>query len=349
MSVEQVNKIKKIQKTNLTGSKTIGISGSYDGLKNMSVFDYAKKHPQATQSVASNDDNTNISKGNKSKTDADGKTKNASGWIKEIKHLSPNLAGQNRTTGNFGNTSLQKARGLMTIMGNNANTINRLSTENDEITTELDSLTAQREVLSADDGTGSGANSAYSLNIGEIDSSNPFKNNGEKNSDTEINDINSRIEILTGKQASITKTITTKTSSYKRNSSSLSNLKAQALSKAKAAKAAAAEAAKKAETAQKIGTVTTVIGAATTALGALLAAGVFTSPSSPPVVASGAVATTTGTTAVSTAGNLLGITANLGTTAGKVQAIGSAISSFNTVYSKLNTKTTTTKTTTKKA
>lgn len=335
MSVEQINKIKKIQKTSATNPSSSRVNSSYDGLKNMSVFDYAKKHPQAP----SDNDKANIVKGNESKTDADDKTKNASGWTKEIKQLSPDLANQNKTTGNFGSISLQKAKGLMTLMGNDANTINRLSAENEGITTELDSLTAQRDSLSTDDGTGSGANSAYSLNFGDADSTNPFKNNGEKDNDAELNDINSRIETLTTKSNSLTSTIKTKTSSHKRNSLSLSRLKAQALSKAKAARAAAAKAAKKAETAQKIGTITTTIGAATTLVGMALASGIFTAPSAPPVLASGAAATTTGTGAVSAAGNLLGITANLGTTAGKVQAVGQLISSAGAGYSKLNTKT----------
>lgn len=138
--------------------------------------------------------------------------------------------------------------------------------------------------------------------------------------------LDAKIAGKTGTIATNTNKIATTTAKTKATTKSFNTLfnKAQATN----AKTTAA-AAQTADTSNTLGNVAigvTAVGGVTTAVGGVMASGIYTAPASPPPLAGGAQATATGTTGTVLATNTVGVAATTGTaatsTAAQVSAVG---------------------------
>lgn len=340
MSIDLVKKLAQIQKPSkeVKGGAT---RPANNDLQNLSVFDYAKKYSSTgasssteSEEMSQKEIDMQNAKGEKATSEAKEQKKGALSLAKSGETLTGDIAGDNKKAQTEATKLEKKISSLAQKFKKNDKALDKLQAQEEIQSTELATLLAQRESLSTFDGTGSGADSAYSLNIGgnNQQGNNPFVQTASKSNDnsSEITSLDSQIATLTQQQGSTQQQITTHTSTNKNFLNQLSGLKDQTLMKARQVKAETAKAEKQAQTTQTIGTVTTTVGGAVTALGAILTACVYTAPAGAGATAAGTAATSAGAQALSVAGKIM-------------SAAGTFQSTAGTAFTQLATKTKTTK------
>jgi len=338
---------------------------NYDDLTYLD--DEVENNSDSVKNQPTQEDKALIQEGKNSANDSKTKRVGASGWTDKCKSISSSMGNENQKVHALDNNFKQITKQALQKINKNNQEIAVLSEKNEEINAKIETLTEGGETDSTFDGTGTEENSAFSLSFEEPTvcgsnatnpSGNPFSAPSETPSttpskvknETSTNDgTKTEIETLKSELDFNSATISNKTQDtavVKKTFNQQSKSTKQTIT---AARAKAAEADKQAKTAQVVGTVTTTVGVAVSAVGALMAAGVFTAPAAPPVAAEGVTSTVAGgaaTGAATGAGTAAGATAGASAGAAAGATTGAEAVAGTTSLTAVTTTSTTTGATT---
>ncbi|MEI8128249.1 MAG: hypothetical protein WCG95_01400 [bacterium] len=341
MAIETNNNLLKLNPTSGTSSagstqKPPYMSATDKALKSgASVFDVAKSQAnkgtnstkstgdgkaQANSAVASANAATN--KGEASTTTANASTAKSGQSTQDVKELS--VASQ-----------AESKKAVAQIKGETPK-IAALSEKSGTVGNEIQELEAQKEALNPFDGTGSGSNSAFSLNIASApaDSSNKGEENtassGENTKNTEneqkLADINAQIEAKTGQKQGIDTKLTATTKKATNISNNAFKQLTLATTKFTTAQKVAQVAKTGADVVVVVGAATTATGIATSMVGNALASNPVSAPAAAAPITAGATGQETGATTTA-AGTTAGTAAKAASDTA-LQSIGKNLQEF---------------------
>lgn len=315
MSATTFNTVDNVKKIgfNADGSVSTASFDPNEYLKNTSIFTIAGNRDKTSAFTPTNADKALISKGNKSKSDANKSKLGAAGWISKCLGLHTEMAQVNASVNNVKNTTQQQGQKVQAQLASFEVQSKSLTEENLALNAQIADLTTQQESDMVGNETGVGEKNAFSLNFGANDDTNKrttglfttYKpNKDESGSGSKGSEISSKIDSLNAKSSSNS----AKLGSLSQTSASTIKNFQTTLKKSNnvinAHKQTATKAAEQAKTANAVGIATTAVGVATTGVSVALAAGIITAPSSPPVAGAGIASTTAGTGATTAATKL---------------------------------------------
>ena len=342
MAIETNNNLYKLNQTSGTSSTGSTQTPPYISatdralISGASVFDIAKsqanKGTNSTKSTGSGKSQANsaVASANAAKSNGEKQTNVAEASKAKSEESAQNVK-ELSATSKINSTKAAKE------ITNNTKQISTWAQKSTALGSEIEELEAEKASLNPFDGTGSGVNSAFSLNIASSsadDSTEKLGNsaNGDdkKNQEAQqkLEDINTKIasktEQKTGVDTKTKATLTTATTKYAYNIKQL-NLTTNQVKKAQQV---ATTAKAGADAIMTIGAATTAAGVVTSTVGSMLASNPVTAPSAPPPIASGGATQATGaatTAAGSAAGAAATATAQVATTAAQATAASTSM------------------------
>jgi len=315
---------------------------NYDDLTYLD--DEVENNSDSVKNQPTQEDKALIQEGKNSANDSKTKRVGASGWTDKCKSISSSMGNENQKVHALDNNFKQITKQALQKINKNNQEIAVLSEKNEEINAKIETLTEGGETDSTFDGTGTEENSAFSLSFEEPTvcgsnatnpSGNPFSAPSETPSTTP-----SKVKNETSTNDGTKTEIETLKSELDFNSATISN-KTQDTAVVKKTFNQQSKSTKR--------TVTTTVGVAVSAVGALMAAGVFTAPAAPPVAAEGVTSTVAGgaaTGAATGAGTAAGATAGASAGAAAGATTGAEAVAGTTSLTAVTTTSTTTGATT---